>query len=161
MPFKPGVSGNPGGRPQGLAAHIREMTGYRGERLYELIRQIAEGDVAFTRMQERAIENLMRRDPDQVPKLIALLTNLNMPTVKERLDAIKVLVEHGHGKPKEQVNVTNEQGGPVELAAMDISKLSLEERIAWRNLVRKAGARTDDDAEWVEVAPVDALAVRK
>lgn len=153
VPFKPGQSGNPGGRPTGLAQYIREQTGLRGERLYELIRQIAEGDVALTRAQERAVENLIRRDPEQVPALMLLLAKLNMPSIKERLEAIKVLVEHGHGKPKEQVSVTNEAGGVVELAAMDISKLTLGERIAWRDLVRKAGARTDDDAEWVEAVP--------
>lgn len=152
MPFKPGQSGNPGGRPTGLAAHIRQQTGLHGERLFELIRQIAEGDVAVTPMQQKAIERVMGRDPEQARELLLLITKLNMPSLKERLDAIRVLVEHGHGKPKEQINVTNETG-QVEISAMDVSRLTLAERIAWRDLVRKAGARSGDDAEWVEVVP--------
>lgn len=166
--WKPGVSGNPGGGPKGLARLIRERTGMQGERLYELIRQIMEGDVAFTPAQKRAVERLVKLEGQKSPRaaeLCLLIEKLNMPSLKERLDAAKVLLEHGHGKPKEFVELTGAEGGPVELAAMDISRLSLADRIAWRDLVRKAGgahtSATESEAEWVEVVPTETALVKK
>ena len=42
-PFPKGVSGNPGGRPRGLAAYVRESTG-NGHEMVDLMTSIMRGE---------------------------------------------------------------------------------------------------------------------
>lgn len=138
--WKPGVSGNPGGRKssRGLSELIKERTGARGERLVELLRQVMEGDLAFTNAQQRAVDKLMRRDPTRVPELILLIEKLNMPSIKERMEALKLLMEQGHGKPREEVALTDEtMDGKIQIAAFDTSKYSPEEKEQLIRLLEK------------------------
>jgi hypothetical protein len=88
IPWKPGQSGNPGGRPKGLATFIREQT-KDGEELALLLLAVARGqEKAFCKWSERlkAIEMLLDRggwpkspilseDPSNLPKLdLSMLT---------------------------------------------------------------------------------------
>lgn len=109
IPWKPGQSGNPGGRPKGLATFIREQT-KDGEELALLLLSVARGnEKAFCRWSERlkAIEMLLDRggwpkspvvadDPNSLPKIdLSMLTpeeinafeqlGLVLATVRDRL----------------------------------------------------------------------------
>ena len=52
-PFVPGVSGNPGGRPKGLARYVRELVGDDGRRVADLMLGIMEDErePTLTRME--------------------------------------------------------------------------------------------------------------
>jgi hypothetical protein len=43
-PFPKGVSGNPGGRPRGLAAYVRELVGDDGCRIADFMLAVLEDD---------------------------------------------------------------------------------------------------------------------
>jgi hypothetical protein len=63
IPWKPGQSGNPGGRPQGLSSYIRQHT-KNGEELVTLLLQVARGEEGkFAKWADRlkAIEMLLDR----------------------------------------------------------------------------------------------------
>ena len=75
MPFKPGVSGNPRGRPPGgtsLAEYVRSKAGSDGRRYVDLLDQLA-------------------MDEKQPAKI--------------RIDAARILLTRGFGNPPEQVRV--------------------------------------------------------
>jgi hypothetical protein len=73
-PFPKGVSGNPGGRPTGLAAYVRANTD-GGEEIVELMVSVMRGDVIS----------------GQVPK------------IKDRMDAASWLADRAFGKPVAQL----------------------------------------------------------
>jgi len=73
-PFPKGVSGNPGGRPRGLAAYVRENTG-GGEEVVELMLGVMRGDVIG----------------GQVPR------------IRDRMDAATWLADRAFGKAVAQV----------------------------------------------------------
>jgi hypothetical protein len=52
-PFPQGVSGNPGGRPKGLARYVRELVGDDGQRIADFMLGVLEDDTerTETRMQ--------------------------------------------------------------------------------------------------------------
>jgi hypothetical protein len=43
-PFAPGVSGNPGGRPKGLARHVRGLVGDDGRRIADFMLAVLEDE---------------------------------------------------------------------------------------------------------------------
>jgi hypothetical protein len=86
--FTKGQSGNPGGRPKGIARLTRELFG--GE-LDETIVQFWAGVMAG-----------------------GTLPDGRKPTVKESLEASKLLANYGWGKPAEFVPI--EDGDPLGLA---------------------------------------------
>ena len=55
-PFAPGVSGNPGGRPKGLARYVRELVGDDGRRIADFMLSVLddEAERTETRMQAAA-----------------------------------------------------------------------------------------------------------
>ncbi len=77
-PFQKGVSPNPGGRPKGLAALIRERVGSEGAPLFEALRLIAMG---------------VPRERD------AFFGERIKVTTRDRLMALQELADRGWGRP--------------------------------------------------------------
>jgi len=61
MPFKPGQSGNPGGRPRGLARRAREKLGNDGERLLDFWIEVMDDVTRPTRERLEASKLLAER----------------------------------------------------------------------------------------------------
>jgi uncharacterized protein DUF5681 len=55
-PFRKGVSGNPGGRPRGLARYVRELVGDDGRRIADFMLDVLDDETerTETRMQAAA-----------------------------------------------------------------------------------------------------------
>lgn len=103
-PFLPGNVANPGGRPKGLAAYVREAT-QDGRSAVDLAVRIMAGDVSATSGSRMSIS----------PEL--------------QLDAAKWLIDRGFGKSVSPVEITGLDGGPIQridltvLAATDLDHL--------------------------------------
>ncbi len=83
--FVPGVSGNPGGRPQGLAAQIRKAT-HDGRTIREFMVAVAQGEKIDGRK----------------------------PRLADRMDANKWLADRGWGKPVQSMEHLGLGGIPKE-----------------------------------------------
>ena len=60
-PFQPGQSGNPGGRPKGIAAKARELVGDDPQRLLSVFLEVAEDTSAKTADRLNAAEKFLDR----------------------------------------------------------------------------------------------------
>jgi uncharacterized protein DUF5681 len=94
--FPKGQSGNPGGRPKGLARKTRELLGDYGESLVRFWASVLDGD----------------RLPDGT-----------VPNVRERLEASKLLADRGWGQAPKFVLVEDDH--PLE-RDVDIAELAAE-----------------------------------
>jgi hypothetical protein len=65
--FAPGKSGNPGGRPKGLAKRVRELVGADGEDLAKIMLVIAYDEKEATRDRMEAIKWLSDRGWGKAP----------------------------------------------------------------------------------------------
>ena len=96
-PFAKGVSGNPGGRPKGLAAYVREQT-LDGQELIDFALQVLRGEKLDGRK----------------------------PTLEHRLEAKRWLADRGFGKALQQSLVElNDTSGELrdELSAMTLDEV--------------------------------------
>jgi hypothetical protein len=90
--FKPGQSGNPGGRPKGYGAYIRSQIGENGELIANALIAIAKNDVDFIAQN-----------------------GLESPNMREYIDVLKELGDRAFGKSPAKMELTGGEGGPVEL----------------------------------------------
>jgi hypothetical protein len=63
-----------------------------------------------------------------------------VPDHETRLRAARDLLDRAYGRPRQAVEVTGEDGGPIQTSGIDLSGLSAEELRALRELLGKAGA---------------------
>lgn len=120
-PFQPGQTGNPGGRPRGLAV-LRESIQARGAHLVDELFAI--------------VDELPRQVPqDEGPAFYV------GPTHRDRIMAIDKLLAYGYDKPIQAVEVSGPGGGP--LATADVTRMTTEQRRArLEELTKAAQART-------------------
>jgi hypothetical protein len=62
--------------------------------------------------------------------------HVEVPTIRERMAAAQILMEHSHGKPKQALEVSGPGGGPVTV--IDVAALSLDQIDALGELADKA-----------------------
>ena len=105
--FKPGVSGNPGGRPKGLASKIRELAPAE---------ELASYYIA-----------LWQRDGKVLRKLGIKVAEV---TLAERTKAADWLADRGYGKAPQYAPVSDED--PLELDATDSSIAAVLDDLASR-----------------------------
>ena len=72
--FKPGQSGNPGGRPKGLAKTVRDICGGSPLRLAQVLLEIAEDPKAHNRDRVAASRELFDRGWGKAPAFAAMET---------------------------------------------------------------------------------------
>ena len=72
--FKPGQSGNPGGRPKGIAKTVRDMCGGSPLRLAQVLLEIAENPKAHHRDRVAATRELLDRGWGKAPAFAAMET---------------------------------------------------------------------------------------
>jgi Family of unknown function (DUF5681) len=75
--FKPGISGNPGGRPKGLARRVRELVGENGEAITEYTLSVMNDERAQTADRLEAAKLLADRGFDRAVQ--ALDIDVNAP----------------------------------------------------------------------------------
>lgn len=106
-PWRPGQSGNPGGRPKKLANRVKELIGEDGARAIEALGAIAFG----TPKQRRAI-----------------FGEALQPKVRDRREAIKELLDRGFGRAIQAVEHSGPDGGPIDLSAASVEELKARAR---------------------------------
>lgn len=94
-PYQPGQSGNPGGRRPSLTKTVHSIVGHDGSKLVQGLVAIAFGTPA----DQKAIFG----KPLKV-------------SVRDRKDAIEILLDRGWGKALQAHEVTGPEGGPVQIA---------------------------------------------
>lgn len=99
--WKPGQSGNPGGRKKGFEARVRELVDFDAMTL--ALQDIVIGAL----VPKRDAQDQPVVDESGKPVLERVVTAED----RDRIGAYKILCERGHGKPREKVDVTHRDGG--------------------------------------------------
>lgn len=92
-PFTKGQSGNPGGRPKGIVARVKELIGEDGQDMLSILDGIARGTTTITVM-----------DAEGKPVEIG-------PSFKDRRECAAALLDRGFGRPTTKIE--GGDGGPV------------------------------------------------
>ena len=71
-PFQPGQSGNPGGRPKGIAGKVKELVGEDGEKALKMLWSIASDTKEAGKVRVMALEVLLNRGFGKPPATLEL-----------------------------------------------------------------------------------------
>lgn len=120
--FRPGNCANPGGRPKGLEARVRELVDF--DKITLMLRDIALGEMPPGVTSESGVK------------------------IKDRIEAAKLLYDRGFGKARAVVDLTTEiaKGGiaGVDIDALDATTLALLDESIERALTGRAIDVTPD-----------------
>jgi hypothetical protein len=105
--FRPGQSGNPKGRPPGVALAARKLIGKNGERALQFLADLMDGKA----LKITALERGKPRTLD-----------VQKPSVRERRYAAQELLNRACGRSTQIVEVSGPSGGPV--TTLDLGRLS-------------------------------------
>ena len=81
-PFAKGVSGNPGGRPKGLARYVRELVGDDGRRIADFMLNVLDDESERTETRLKAAEWLAERGFGKAPTQVELAEGATAIVVK-------------------------------------------------------------------------------
>lgn len=133
-PFEPGKSGNPGGRPKGLARKVREVLGEDdGEALARFWAGVLSGEI-LTITQDANGNRVEER---------------TKVSVKDRIDVSKLLAERGWGKPPQYAPI--EDDDPLDLSIRQQNDIAADLDARVDELARQRAKRLED-AEAARVA---------
>jgi hypothetical protein len=104
-----GQSGNPRGRPPGVARAARKLIGRNGEKALRFLADLMDGKISAVR--------LLGADGD------VLELKQQLPPVKERRQAAVELLNRACGKAAQPVELSGPNGGPVR-TTVDLRGLS-------------------------------------
>lgn len=119
-PFAPGQSGNPGGRPKGLARHVREQCGADGNLLVQMM---------MTAMSGRLPDGVDAQGEPQFVKV----------DVPDRLAAARWLGDRGWGKAPAYAPI--EEGDPLDISEQAETELAADLDRALDELAEKRRKR--------------------
>ncbi len=131
-PFQKGSSGNPGGKAKGIARYIREQT-RNGEELVDMMLECARGELVTRRT---------KTNEDGTSYVSEYY-----PSCRDRLDALKFLIERGLGSELESVSPENEAAGALAVYT-STQLLAVFDRV--RQLPADAPAKSDDSLDETE-----------
>lgn len=97
--FKPGQSGNPSGRPRGIARRVRDVIGDDGDAIVGFWGAVLSGEIQTVRHVEKA------------GKMVEV-TMYEEVSVSDRIAVSKLLAERGWGKPPQFAPIADDD--PLE-----------------------------------------------
>lgn len=120
--FRPGTSGNPGGRPlsKRFRKELQKLFGENAAELAQFLADVVRGEIVA--------ETVVSTKDGPVPVNVG-------PTVHEREVAAKIALEYLVGKPPTALEVSGPDGGPIAVSsACDMSKLTDAEALEFVQL---------------------------
>lgn len=127
--FQAGQSGNPRGRPKGLARKVREITGDNdGETLALFFSAAMQGKLPNPDYDTK-------KTPEEQPGVPANVT----VGVKERIEAAKYLADRGWGKPPQFAPL--EDDDPLDFAEKEAEQIAAEFEARMDELAERRRAR--------------------